>query len=471
MNQPTTRPLVTELNETLVCSNLTLETFWSAFRHNPFGCLVALLGNLFDPEAQRQHLSAIGPVDVSLLPYNKAVLAACAEAQSNGAKVYVSTFTDRELAERIVACCNEVDELLPPGDVHAADGNKRSTALMNAFAPSGFDYIGMGTQDIPVWQKASTALVARPAPSLSAALQAKGIAARALGYRWKMRDMIRGLRPHQWLKNLLLFLPLIAAHQLDAENALAVVFGIICFSAAASSIYIVNDLLDLDADRRHPTKRNRVFAAGKVPIRIGMAASLLLAVFAGVLAANMAGAMFVVVLAYLALTLAYSVFFKRFRWADLVVLASLYGLRVIAGAIAAGVPASPWLMAFVMPAFLALSAVKRLTELRKVKNHDVLPGRAYRPADRGRLLYLALVSAAATVALFLSYTATGAAAALYEHLWQLRLMAVPMALWFGHMILTGWKGSQNYDPMVFALRDPVSLTLLTVVFLLVGSAS
>ena len=467
----TRRPLVTELSETLVQTDLTLETFWSAFRHNPIKCLYVCCQNLFDQTELKRQLYAIGPVDVSLLPYNRAVISKCCDTQAAGAEVFVASIADQSLAEDIVDYISELDVVLPAGDQHSNDGHSRCSAIVRKFGQSGFDYIGGGIRDLPALQNAKVAYVARPAPSLTGALQAKEISAQALGYRWQLRDMVRGLRPHQWTKNLLLFLPLIAAHQLDAKNTLAVLLGIVCFSAAASAIYIVNDLLDLDADRRHPTKRNRVFASGKVPIRIGMASSLLLASFAIALAANMAKAMFLVVSAYLVLTVAYSVFFKRYRWVDLILLSSLYSLRVIAGAIAAGVVASPWLMAFVMPAFLALAAVKRLTELRKLPSGSTLPGRAYSQADSRTLLGLAIIGATMTIGVFCAYTVTWTASVLYVDLWELRIMALPMSLWFAHMILTGWKGRQSYDPMVFALRDAISLVLLTLIFLFAGFAT
>ena len=200
---------------------------------------------------------------------------------------------------------------------------------------------------------------------------------------WAAKSLLKALRPHQWVKNVLLVLPMIAAHDFTLATLGLVLLGMVSFSAGASAIYIVNDLLDLEADRLHPTKCNRPFAAGTVPLGVGMLACIALITGALGVGALLGPAFVVVVALYMLLSLAYSLKLKRMRWVDIATLASLYTMRVVAGAAASQVDASAMMLIFIFPIFITLGCVKRLTELTLATSDERLPGRGYGRPDRG----------------------------------------------------------------------------------------
>lgn len=293
----------------------------------------------------------------------------------------------------------------------------------------------------------------------------------AIPQPWRLRDLARALRPHQWVKNVLLLLPLLASHSFNWGALADVLLGIVAFSAAASSIYLVNDLLDLEADRLHPKKCKRPFASGAVPIRVGMAAFfLLVAVALGV--GSLLGPLFVAItVGYVALSVIYSFRLKRARWVDVGTLASLYTVRVVAGAAAVHVESSFYMIVFVFPVFLTLGAVKRLTELTLAKSGERLPGRGYGKADRGALLNLAMAGMAASLVIFFLYTMSEQAQRLYPDRWFLWLAMLPLAGWLFRMVRLGYYGKQDYDPIVFAMRDKRGLGLIMITLSLMWYAA
>jgi 4-hydroxybenzoate polyprenyltransferase/phosphoserine phosphatase len=453
-------PLVVDLDGSLLKTDMLYENFWAAMGRNPVRAIAASLRYLFDRPALKYALADVADHDPELLPYDENVLELCATARAQGRDVHIASGAAQPVVDRIAAHLG-LDGPHFGSPIHRnLTGRYKADLLRETFDEQGFDYVADSARDLPVWQLARRSYVVRPNESLSEKLKANGIEAEPLGARWRLRDLARGLRLHQWIKNVLLFLPLVAAHRFDLAGFLAVLLGALAFSAAASSIYVVNDLLDLDADRRHATKHRRPFASGAVPIRIGMSASLMLALFALALAAAISPAMLVVIVIYLVTTLTYSLFLKRMRWIDIATLAALYTLRVLAGAVAAHVEFSGWLLALVYPVFLTLGCVKRLTELARADSEATLPGRAYARRDRGDLRNMAILGGVGAVLVFLMYSYSLPALLLYDSRFMLQLAAVPMTAWMARMIVTGWSGTQDYDPIVFALRDPQGLCYL-----------
>jgi 4-hydroxybenzoate polyprenyltransferase len=464
-------PLVLDVDGTLLNTDLLYECFWAALGRAPVRTLMTVFRYALHPAGLKARLAELAELDVNLLPVNAAVGALAREARRQGRDIVLASGSDQSLVRAIA------QRLEFPGGHLASDGTVNLTgkakarALTQRFGKGGFAYAGDSQVDLPVWQAAGAAYAVGISPNVRIALARSGIAAVELGRRWRFRDLLKGLRVHQWIKNVLLFLPLLAAHRTDAAGINAVLLGAIAYSAAASSIYVVNDLLDLSADRRHETKHSRAFASGKVPIRIGMAAGALLGMLALALSAALSWGLFGIILLYIVLSLAYSLKLKRMRWVDVAVLAALYSLRVIAGAIAASVAASGWLIAFVFPVFLALGCVKRLTELGRMHAAGPVPGRGYSRDDRGDLLNVAITAAVAAMVVFVVYTYGETASTLYASLWELRLVALPVGLWLTRMIHTGWKGTQDHDPIVFALRDWKGLVLVAVTLALIFHAA
>ena len=233
----------------------------------------------------------------------------------------------------------------------------------------------------------------------------------------------------------------------------------------------MNDLLDLEADRQHPKKQFRPLAAGRVRIPDAMIICIALGVFALGVGYLLGWAVMGIIAVYMALSLSYSLKLKKMRWIDIATLAALYSLRVVAGGFAAQVVASGWMIAFIFPTFLSLGCVKRLTELTLAKSDGKVPGRGYTPADREDLLNMAGLGVAFSLLTFIVYTFSSTAAAFYDDLWLLRLAIIPLAFWQVRMVLLGWQGEQDYDPIVFAMKDKTGLMVIAVTVLILFYAA
>ncbi|MEM0976140.1 MAG: UbiA family prenyltransferase [Pseudomonadota bacterium] len=282
--------------------------------------------------------------------------------------------------------------------------------------------------------------------------------------------VLKELRPKQWVKNLLVFLPLVASHAPLHELWVSGVIAFLAFSALASAVYIINDISDIEVDRAHPEKRFRPIAAGHVSIKLGLIVAAGLTTLAIGLAWFLGREFLVVLIVYLLLTTAYSFWAKQRRLLDIIFLAVLYGIRVIGGAAATGLDASLWFLGFVGPVFLSLAAVKRLTEVTRLNVDGRVPGRAYAREDRWLILGIAVVSAVAGVLVFVGYSFSSAAEALYDQITFFQLAALALILWLSRMIWTAWIGMQSFDPITFALRDRVGLSCVICATVLVGLA-
>ncbi|NNK78560.1 MAG: UbiA family prenyltransferase, partial [Litoreibacter sp.] len=356
-------PLVLDVDGTLLRTDMLYETFWAALRCN----LVATLWILFTlwshPARLKRELRRIAEPRLELLPVRAEILEMARAARTQGRPVHLASGSDREL---VATLAKQLD--LPSTHFGSTPdcnltGRVKAESLVETFGEGGFDYAGNSASDLKCWAAARRIIAVSPNPALSMRLKAIGKPVEVVPDGTGWRDVIRELRPHQWIKNLLLFLPMLAAHQFNPDQLLTVLLAAIGFSFCASSIYISNDLLDLEADRLHPAKKSRPIASGRLPIRSAMIASVGLAVAGLCLALLVGASVFLMTAGYIVAGLLYSLLWKRARWVDLLALASLYLMRVITGAFAAKIPLSPWLVGIVFAVFLALAMVKRLTGL------------------------------------------------------------------------------------------------------------
>jgi 4-hydroxybenzoate polyprenyltransferase len=273
--------------------------------------------------------------------------------------------------------------------------------------------------------------------------------------------LAKALRLHQWAKNLLVFLPFLLAHSFHAASVLNAVVAFFCFSLTASATYIFNDLLDLEQDRAHLNKRNRAFAAGDLSVTAGVAISLLLATAALIAAVYLPRTFLAYLLLYLVTTLTYSFALKRIVLVDVVILSSLYTLRMLAGAAATRTLISPWLAAFSVFLFLSLAMVKRFSELQNLRARGVNPsnGRGYLLSDTEQLRSFGTSSAYASIVIFALYINGHDVVALYHHANRMWLITPLMILWISRVWLLASRGLLDEDPVVFALTDRMSLLL------------
>lgn len=454
------KPLVLDVDGTFLRTDMLFESFWAGLGRHPGAVLAVCLASWHDPAALKRKLAAIAPLRTDLLPVSPELAELARSSVDAGRDVVLASASDARLVARLAADHGLSERVFASDGAVNLKGAAKARALVAAYGEKGFDYAGNEAVDRDIWAHAENALVVGKLPGVAQALTRAGQNVTEFPGGWRGRDLIRALRPHQWVKNVLLLVPMLAAHDFTLATFLHVLVGIVAFSMAASSIYVVNDLLDLEADRLHPTKHRRPFASGAVPIQAGMWASGGLGLGALGLGLGLGVPFFWIVMLYMGLSLAYSLRLKRLRWIDIATLAALYTIRVVAGAAAGSVFVSGFLLVWIFPVFIALGGVKRLTELTLAKSDARLPGRGYGRPDRGDLLNMSILGVVGALLTFLMYTFSEQAQMLYPLRWLLWVAMLPMAAWLIRMVWLGYTGKQDYDPIVFAMKDIRGLGLI-----------
>lgn len=456
------KPLILDVDSTFLKTDMLYENFWAGLGQNPRATIKAAFSHFGNKAVLKHELAQLAEMRTDLMPVNADIKKLADQTLSSGRRVVLASASDQVLVKQLAQDHGLDDQVFASDGCDNLKGAAKAEALVQAFGDNGFHYGGNEKLDRAVWDHADGVIIVGEHADISAELQAAGKQVANYPGGWAVRDLIRALRPHQWIKNLLLVLPMIAAHNFGLSTLTLVLLGMIAFSFAASSVYIVNDLLDLEADRLHPKKRCRPFAAGDVPISVGMATSLALAAVAFAIGFYLGWAFLTVIILYVALSLSYSLKLKRMRWVDIATLASLYTIRVLAGAAAGGVDASFYMLVFIFPVFIALGCVKRLTELTLAENDDRLPGRGYGRRDRGDLLNVAVLGSIGALLIFFLYSFSEQATRLYPTQWLLWLALIPLAWWLTRMVRLGYLGKQDYDPIVFAMTDKRGLGILMI---------
>ncbi len=457
------KPLVLDIDGTFLRTDMLFECFWKALGTNPGAAIVICARNFTRPANLKQDLAQLANLRTDLLPVNTDIQALAAQSQAAGREVVLASASDRSLVAELAETHGLSTTIFASDGETNLKGGRKADQLVAHYGEQGFDYAGNESADSAIWDRAEHAVMVGTHPSIRRDLMAQGKIVTQYVGGWKARDLMRALRPHQWVKNVLLLLPMLAAHDISVATLLLIIVGMASFSAAASAIYIVNDLLDLEADRLHSTKHRRPFASGAVPISVGMITTVLLGTIALVLGWFLGLVFFGVVASYMMLSLVYSLRLKRMRWVDIATLATLYTLRVVAGAAAGQVFVSGFMLVFIFPVFITLGCVKRLTELTLATSDDRLPGRGYGRKDRGDLRNVAALGSVGALLIFFLYTFSPQAFELYPTRWMLWVAMVPMGLWLLRMLRLGYFGKQDDDPIVFAMRDKrgIGLLLLT----------
>jgi len=453
-------PLVVDLDGTLLKVDSLHEAFVDLSTKKPLHALRALLALRQGRAAFKASVADHVTPQVGTLPVDEAVLEAVKQARGKGRKVYLATAADRRFAEAIAKSIGEFDGVFASENGVNLKGQAKADRLVAAFGKQGFDYIGNASADMPVWRVAHTALVSGAPPHVVKRLNAEMPAAVTLGTRsFSLRPYLRALRPHQWIKNALVALPALAAHDFSAAGLLTVLAAMVSFSLGASSIYVVNDMLDLPHDRAHAQKRHRPLAAGTVPLTHAVVLFALTAGLSLVLALMLPLAFLGVLVVYFALSLSYSVYLKRKLMIDVVALAALYGIRVLAGGAASGVPLSHWLVGFCFFIFLSLALVKRTTEMLTLKedNADKVKGRGYRRVDIQTITALTAASGFVAVLVLALYINSPEVTTLYRHPELLWAVCVILIYWLGRVCFLTGRGEMHQDPVVFAATDRISL--------------
>ena len=468
-------PLIVDLDGTLIHTDMLHESAIILFKNKPAAFLKASLSLSSGKAALKQSISSLIEFSPSTLPYNKELIEYLKTQKKLGRRIILCTASDQSIADSIANHLNLFDEVFASDGNINLGGTEKSNYLITKFGKGNFDYAGNSSVDVEVWKNCRKAIVVNASKSTASKAASVAVVEKSFSSQnTTLRVWLKLIRVHQWLKNVLLFVPLLAAHsifQLDSWVKLLIAF--FSFSLCASTVYLANDLLDLESDRSHPRKKNRPFASGAIPIYKGILLAPILFLLSFIMASFVNHIFMIELGIYFIITCAYSFGIKKFILIDCLTLAILYTLRIIAGAAALLMPISFWLLAFSIFLFLSLAFIKRYAEL-EVQLHsgnEKIQGRGYLVSDASLIQSLGITSGFAAVIVLALYINSNEISLLYpnpEVIWGV----VPVILfWISWMWMQAHRGLMHDDPLIFAVKDRASLiTGLIFVFIMVLGA-
>ena len=462
----TTDPvLCVDLDRTLVAADTLVEALLQMLRRNPALLLLLPWWLLRGRAHFKEQVARRAELDAARLPYNPEVLAFLQRERQRGRTLVLATAADRRIAAAIAAHLGLFSAVFASDGKVNLKGQAKADTLVRCYGAGGYVYVGDAWADLPVWRDAAGAVLVGGSPELTARVAQLVPDLRQLGTAQPgiATALLRLARPHQWVKNLLLLVPLVTAHRVgDASAWIAACEGIVAACLASSAVYAVNDVSDLSADRGHPVKRARPLASGQLQARTALRFAAAAAMLALLVGAHLPAPFGVALIAYFAGTTVYTLWLKRVAYADVVALASLYVLRVQLGAAAIDVPASRWLLGFTGLLFLCLALLKRHVEISEAagSGRDLRPSRGY-PTDQAPMVaWLGFASGLAAVVTLGFYAGSREAALYYARpdlLWGLLPL---VALWLGRAWAMALQGRMEDDPVAFAVRDGATYATL-----------
>lgn len=469
------RPLYVDLDGTLICTDLLVEAVCALLKKNFFYLFLLPVWLARGRAHFKQQVARRVDIQATTLPYQPELLESLAERRREGGRIILVTASPHQFAEVVAEHLGLFDQVLASDWETNLKGDKKRAVILESASATGFDYAGDSKADLPVWRQAACALVVNPAPGVWTEVRQLGIPCAVIKDedRNSLRNVASALRLHHWLKNVLVFVPLTLAHRLDEPELLwSAALAFISFSLTASSVYLLNDLLDLPADRSHPSKSARALASGTVSVQYVAWLLPALLIGAAACALFLPYAFGVVLAAYLVLTLAYSLRLKHAVIMDVLVLAALYTLRLIGGAAATSVVPSFWLLSFSMFLFLSLALVKRFSELKlHSSKHAGVAVRGYTDDDLPMLAQLGSASAVTSILVLALYINSDMVTVLYARPQVIWLICPLLLYLLGRIWLLAHRNRLDEDPVIFIIRDRRSQLLAVVALLLLWIAS
>ncbi len=466
-------PLVLDLDGTLTYTDTLLESVLLLLKRSPWMIFHLVFWALQGPWALKSQVARRVTLHVAALPWRQDLLDWLRGQHAAGRTLVLATAAHRSVAQAAADHLQLFDHVL------ATDGGvnlkgPRKLAAIQALVGPDFVYAGDSRADLPIWSASAAVVLADVAPALAARIpSAIPVEARFQRAAGGLALWLKAIRVHQWVKNLLLLVPLFTAFAFNqADKVLAAGLIFVAFSLAASGTYVMNDLWDLENDRQHPRKKDRAFASGRIGVMAGVAAAVLLVAAGLLLALALSKSAALALAGYVVLTTAYSWTLKGYVLIDVITLALLYTYRVLAGAVATGIEVSAWLLAFSAFTFFSLALVKRCAELVTLEHagRKVAQGRDYRVSDLVVLWPFGTAASVSAVVVFGLYASAPETAARFTRPQGLWLVALGMMYWYGRLWIKTARGEMDDDPIVFALRDRGSrIAVLAMAALFAGS--
>jgi len=454
-------PLVVDLDGTLLRTDLLHESTLMLLREAPHCVLQLPLWLASGKARMKREIAERVSLDIAAMPYHEELVEWLRSERKRGRRIVLATASDETLASQVAQHIGVFHEVIASDGLVNNSAHRKAAALVERFGERGFDYVGNSADDLPVWERARRAILASAPAAIRRKAAERTEIEREFGAAPSgLKVWIKALRLHQWVKNVLLFLPLLGAHRIfDTPLLLKGSIAFVAFGFCASSVYLVNDLMDLESDRHHPRKRLRPFAAGALSPIAGLAVAALLVTSSFAIAWWVAPAFLAWLLVYFGLTVAYTFWLKRKEIVDVLSLAALYTLRIIAGGAAVALAPSFWLLAFSLFLFLSLAFVKRFSELQLMlgRGMDEAKGRGYRTGDLPLIQMMGVVSGFAAVLVLALYIDGESASQLYKRP-EVMWLTVPVLLyWITRVWIKAHRGLMHEDPVLFAVKDRISL--------------
>ena len=455
-------PLVVDVDGSLVSSDLLIEGVVRLLAASPLHVFLLplwlALALTVGRAALKRRIARAMSLPPATLPLNPAVMQEIEAARANGRDVWLASASDELVVAPLAAAVGAAGCLASDGRTNLA-GVSKAAILVEHFGEGGFDYIGNERRDLAVWRRARRAIGVGLSARLARDVRVLDDGTRLLpGPGGTLRDWLLALRPRHWMKNVIVFAPVVAAHETRPEVYLEVAEMFAALCVCASGTYLWNDALDLPHDRRHWSKRHRPLAAGRLPLLMVVGLGTALIGGGMVLAFGSSAAAGLCLLSYLVLTVSYSLWLKRLVFIDVIALAMLFTARVLVGAVAGAVALSDWFIAFTMFLFLTLAIAKRQRELHALRaaGRSTSDGRAYIADDLGALTALGAASAFASVLVLALYIQSPEINENYSRPDALWLICLLLIYWLGRITLLADRGAVDDDPVVFAVGDRTS---------------
>jgi 4-hydroxybenzoate polyprenyltransferase len=453
-------PLYSDVDGTLINTDLLIEGIFVMLKRQPWKLFVLPLWLLKGKAFLKGRVADHVVIEPTMLPYNTEFVEFLRSESKKGREIHLASASEERFVSAIADHLGFINGVVATGHNQNLKGKDKAEAIISHCGDGGFAYAGNNRDDFLVWREAkegvlvnTSARVEKSAGNLTSVTRVFRVPKAGLN------TYLKAVRLHQWLKNVLVFVPLVAAHRWknwEAVAAAATMF--FAFGFMASGTYVINDLLDLPLDRRHPSKRRRPIAAGQLSLVTATIIALMLMLLGAILSSLISGGSALVIVTYFVFTIAYSLSLKRFLIIDALTLAGLYTLRIIGGLVAIVVTPSVWILAFSGFLFFSLGLLKRCAELDRMArlNQVAAIGRGYQVGDDPTLKTMGIASGYSAVLVSALYIDSTMAAAHYQTPEVLWFICPLLLYWVSRMWIKTARGEMHDDPLVFSAKDRIS---------------
>jgi len=455
-------PLCVDLDGTLIRTDVMFESIVILLRDNPLNFFFIIFWLIKGRYYLKEKLIEKTKLDPNKIPINEEIIEYLKVEQKNGRKILLVTAAMQEIANLYADYFGIFDEAVGSKDGINLVGKNKASYLVNRFGEGGFDYIGDSKKDLYIWKHSRNSYIVNQTKNIIDKVKKDSNVLKIWNLipEKKITLFFKQIRAYQWVKNLLIFLPIILSHSLNLQDYILSFLAFVSFSFLSSSIYLINDIYDLDSDRIHPEKKYRPFASGHLNLLFVLTTSIILFLLSFVIALFINLSFLFSLFIYLIFSLLYTYSFKKIPILDIVILSFLFTIRIYAGSFATNIAISEWLFSFSIFFFLSLSSLKRYIELIKMNDNYILSGRAYTKEDRNFIKNIGVSTGLISILVYVLYINSSKVYSLYSNPEYLYFILLILIYWLLRLWFYSDKKILIYDPIIYILKDKVSYILL-----------